>query len=78
MFGHQSVEVDSRSRGRDAFEGAVSFMFCSAARPDTVGGMARRTNTRWIWAGVTVAAIVAFLYLSESAMTWLRVTLHGR
>jgi hypothetical protein len=32
----------------------------------------------WMWMTVVVLAMVAFLYFSESAMTWLRVTLHGR
>jgi hypothetical protein len=31
-----------------------------------------------MWMTVVVLAMVAFLYFSESAMTWLRVTLHGR
>jgi hypothetical protein len=37
-----------------------------------------RTRSRVIWAVVTLVAIVAFFYFSSAAMTWLRVTLHGR
>jgi hypothetical protein len=40
--------------------------------------MHRRTKSRLLWTAVAVVALVAFLYASESAMTWLRVTLHGR
>jgi hypothetical protein len=37
-----------------------------------------RTKSRLIWSAIVVLALVAFVYASESAMTWLRVTLHGR
>jgi hypothetical protein len=37
-----------------------------------------RTSRRLMWTAILLIAVVAFLYLSESAMTWLRVTLHGR
>lgn len=37
-----------------------------------------RRSGSMMWIAVAVVAIVAFLYFSESAMTWLRVTLHGR
>ena len=40
--------------------------------------MHRRTKSRLIWSVVVVLALVAIVYASESAMTWLRVTLHGR
>jgi hypothetical protein len=41
------------------------------------GSMNRRGRGRLMWIGLAVLA-GAFLYFSESAMTWLRVTLHGR
>ena len=31
-----------------------------------------------MWVAVAALAVVAVLYLSEGAMDWLRVTLHGR
>jgi hypothetical protein len=31
-----------------------------------------------MWTALIILVIFAFLYFSESAMTWLRVTLHGR
>jgi hypothetical protein len=37
-----------------------------------------RTRSRVIWVVVTLVAIGAFFYFSSAAMTWLRVTLHGR
>jgi hypothetical protein len=40
--------------------------------------MNRRSKTRLIWTIVAVAAIVSVFYFSSAAMTWLRVTLHGR
>jgi hypothetical protein len=40
--------------------------------------MNRRSKSRLAWASVAVLLIVAFLYFSEAAMDWLRVTLHGR
>jgi hypothetical protein len=42
------------------------------------GIMSRRTRSNLLWAGVVLLAIAGFIYFSESAMTWLRVTLHGR
>jgi hypothetical protein len=40
--------------------------------------MRNRTRSRVIWVVVTLVAIAAFFYFSSAAMTWLRVTLHGR
>ena len=40
--------------------------------------MHRRTKSRLIWAAIVILAFVAFVYASEGAMAWLRVTLHGR
>lgn len=40
--------------------------------------MHQRTKSRLIWAAVAIVALLVFVYASESAMTWLRVTLHGR
>jgi hypothetical protein len=37
-----------------------------------------RTRSRLLWTGIIGLALVAFAYASESAMAWLRVTLHGR
>jgi hypothetical protein len=31
-----------------------------------------------VWAVIAILAIVALFYFSTEAMTWLRVTLHGR
>jgi len=40
--------------------------------------MRRRTRSRILWSVVSLLAIGAFFYFSSSAMSWLRVTLHGR
>jgi hypothetical protein len=40
--------------------------------------MHNRTRSRLIWLVVTVVAIGTFFYFSSAAMTWLRVTMHGR
>jgi hypothetical protein len=40
--------------------------------------MRRQTRRLLTWFGVALVAVIALLYYSESAMTWLRVTLHGR
>jgi hypothetical protein len=40
--------------------------------------MHRRTKSRLIWTAVALLAFMAFIYASEGAMAWLRVTLHGR
>ena len=40
--------------------------------------MSRQSRSTLVWIAVAAVAIVAFFYLSEGAMTWLRVTLHGR
>jgi hypothetical protein len=40
--------------------------------------MSRQSRNRWIWVAVAVVGVIAFVYMSEGAMTWLRVTLHGR
>ena len=39
--------------------------------------MRRRAGNRLTWI-VLALLVAAFFYFSESAMTWLRVTLHGR
>jgi hypothetical protein len=36
-----------------------------------------RGRNRLVWIALAVL-VVAFFYFSEAAMTWLRVTLHGR
>jgi hypothetical protein len=40
--------------------------------------MTRRGRNRLVLATIVLVALAAFLFLSEAAMTWLRVTLHGR
>ena len=40
--------------------------------------MGHTSRAGMMWAAVALAAIVALVYFSEAAMTWLRVTLHGR
>jgi len=40
--------------------------------------MRNRTRSRLIWGIVTLVAVAAFFYFSSAAMTWLRVTMHGR
>jgi hypothetical protein len=40
--------------------------------------MHHRTKSRLVWIAVAVVAAMAFVYFSDAAMTWLRVTLHGR
>jgi hypothetical protein len=40
--------------------------------------MSRRTRSRLVWIAAALVAVVAFFYFSEAAMSWLRVTLHGR
>jgi hypothetical protein len=40
--------------------------------------MSGRARNRALWMIVALVVVVTVLYFSESAMTWLRVTLHGR
>lgn len=40
--------------------------------------MRARSKSRLIWAAALLVLIAAFLWFSEGAMTWLRLTLHGR
>jgi hypothetical protein len=40
--------------------------------------MSGRARNRALWMVVALVVVVTVLYFSESAMTWLRVTLHGR
>jgi hypothetical protein len=38
----------------------------------------RRSRSRLVWLVVILALIGGFVWFSEPAMTWLRVTIHGR
>jgi hypothetical protein len=38
----------------------------------------RRSKSRLTWAVIAIAVVGGLLWFSEQAMTWLRVTIHGR
>ena len=40
--------------------------------------MNRRTRARLVWFVVAMLVLTAFVYVSDTAMAWLRVMLHGR